>query len=353
MNKIPTISEFLEAGGGRLRSYDMGRRVVKLPRQTFLKFERGEIPYPYPLQQQAWFGLLFGTTGRTEEPLIWFLRLPLDELGCLLPAARDDFLQRLFERAGENLQAARAGQRLEHALKDNPYCFRPRDDRLAIFHAKASRTLKRPASKYYGHARQYFAGELGWDQWSFVGYQGIADLAARQDQDDNAQRIAGSLPQLPARPFEALCHCLENEPVSLAVTQSLLARLKDTLQQAEPDLAIVAASIRGAALSRSAATRRQLILAVLEHPCAQGPDVLAAISGRAWEQLQDRTICPLFLERLAQNSLGQTFFNQCLGDLLFMPGMRERLLEQMRSPARSSALSQAIGALFATLGQGG
>ncbi len=352
MNNTATITEFLEAGGSRLRLFDMGRRVVKLSRQTFLQFERGEIPYPYPLQQQAWFGLLFCAPDNAEEPLIWFLRLPLDELGYLMPAARDDFLQRLLERAGKNLQAAREGQQLEHALKDNPYCFRPREDRLAMFHAKASKALKRPASKYYEHARQYFAGELGWDQWSFVGYQGIADLAARQDENDNAKRIAGALRLLPARPFEALCHCLENEPVSLALTQALLARLQETLQQAEPDLAIVTASIRGAALSRSTSTRRQLILATLEHPCAKEPDLLAAISGRAWELLQDSEICRLFLERLAENSLGQAFFNQCLGDLLFIPGMRESLLEQMRSPTRSTPLSQAIGALFSTLGQG-
>jgi hypothetical protein len=55
---ISTITEFLQTGGARLRFFDMGRRVDQLPRDRFLQFEKTEIPYPYPLQQQAWFALL-------------------------------------------------------------------------------------------------------------------------------------------------------------------------------------------------------------------------------------------------------------------------------------------------------
>ena len=348
MKEIPTITEFLESTNTRLRLFDMGRRVSKIPREHFLKFERCEIPYPFPLQQKAWFSILFQENN--AEPFIWFLRLPLDELGHLMPAARDDFLHRLLERIGENLQAAKEGQQLDNALKDNPYCFKPKDDRMAVFHAKASRVLKQPASKHYTHARQYFAGDLGWDQWPFIGYQGIADMAARLDENDNAQCLAQAIAQLPPRPLEALCHCLENEEIPLEITQALLDRARTTLHEDTPDPTVLISSIRGIAQSCSAGLRKQLLQELLEQPGAASPDLLAAISGRTWEPLKDEKIGVLFLERLAENSAGQEFFNQCLADLLYIPGMREPLLEIMRNPARSERLSKAIGELFGAFG---
>lgn len=88
MEQISTITEFLETSGARLRFFDMGRRVDKISRDRFLQFEKTAIPYPFPLQQQAWFALLFQDKSSQLEPLIWFLRMPLDEQGKLLQAAR-------------------------------------------------------------------------------------------------------------------------------------------------------------------------------------------------------------------------------------------------------------------------
>ncbi|MET0013397.1 MAG: DUF3549 family protein [Sedimenticola sp.] len=345
-NPISTITEFLEATGARLRLFDMGRRITRISRDQFLQFEKTELPYPYPMQQQAWFALLFQDEERKIEPFIWFLRFPLDEQGKLLQAARDDFMHRLVERVGENLQAAESGEQLDAVLKDNPYTFKPRDDRMAVFHAKATRLLKQPHSQYFDHAREYFRGDLGWDQWSFVGYQGIAEMASLQDEDEFGQILASAIPQLPERPLEALCHCLENEPLTLAITRALLERMKQLLCEPEPDVMLVAAGIRAVSCSTSQNLKRELIEAVLAHPCANRVEPLAAISGRAWEILQEETVRRNYLERLAENCEGQEFFNQCLSDLLFLPGMRAPLLGALRDPERSEQLSQAIGALF-------
>ncbi|MES9960079.1 MAG: DUF3549 family protein [Sedimenticola sp.] len=345
-NPISTITEFLEATGARLRLFDMGRRITRISRDQFLQFEKTELPYPYPMQQQAWFALLFQDEERKIEPFIWFLRFPLDEQGKLLQAARDDFMHRLVERVGENLQAAESGEQLDAVLKDNPYTFKPRDDRMAVFHAKATRLLKQPHSQYFDHAREYFSGDLGWDQWSFVGYQGIAEMASFQDADEIGKILASAIPQLPERPLEALCHCLENEPLTLAITRALLERMKQLLCEPEPDVMLVAAGIRAVSCSTSQNLKRELIEAVLAHPCANRVEPLAAISGRAWEILQEETIRRNYLERLAENCEGQEFFNQCLSDLLFLPGMRAPLLGALRDPERSEQLSQAIGALF-------
>ncbi len=344
MSKIPTISQFLERNSTRLHLFDMGRRVVRIPRRQFLKFEHGEVSYPFPLQRKAWFGILFQEQER--EPFIWFLQLPLDELGQLVPAARDDFLHRLLGRVDENLRAVKEGQQLESVLKDNPYCFKPKDERLAVFHAKAARALKRQPSKYYIHAQQYFSGELGWDQWPFVGYQGIADMAVRQHEKENNRHLSQAIPQLPVRPFEALCHCLENEKITLDITRALLDRAKTELAETTPDLAIISSAIRGAAQSCSAALRRELLHAVLNRPEICTPDLLVAISGRAWESLKEMESGRLYLERLAENSAGQPFFSQSLADLLYLPGMREPLLRLIRDPDRSERLSQAVGEMF-------
>jgi len=346
VEQISTITEFLETSGARLRFFDMGRRVEKISREHFLQFEKTAIPYPFPLQQQAWFALLFQDKSSQQEPLIWFLRMPLDEQGKLLQAARDDFMHRLIERIGEKMQADSEGQQLESALQDNPYSFKPKDERMAVFHARISQLLSAPPSRFYAHAQHYFSGQPGWEQWSFVGYQGIADLAARLDQENNETMVSGAIAALPAQPLIALCHCLENETLSRPISQALLDRVEQELRQATPDPVLLAAAIRGSARSSAPALQRALISHILTSPGGSHIEILTALSGRAWEQLLDDELCHLFLERLAENSAGQEAFNLCMADLLFLPGMRQPILGAVRNPDRSARLSSAIGALF-------
>jgi len=345
-NSITTLIEFIEDTGARLRLFDMGRRVVKIPRDIFLQIEKTAIPYPYPLQQQAWLALLFQYETSHADPYIWFLRFPLDEQGKLLQAARDDFMHRLVERLGSKLAASQKGIKMETALQDNPYSFKPTEDRMAVFHARASRLLKQPPSRFYQHARAFFQGRLGWDQWSFIGYQGIADMAARLDQEKNEHILSDALPQLSSKPFAALCHCLENEQLPLSITEKIVKRVDMELEWEQPDIQLIGSGIRGVSCSRSETLRQKLIKAVLQAPCAEDAEILAAISGRAWESLNQESIARSFLEKLAQNSIGQAFFDQCLADLLYLPGMREPLLKALRQPDRSATLSQSVGAFF-------
>jgi len=347
---ISTLVQFLTSSGARIRLFDMGRRVVKIPRAHFLRFENNQTPYPTPLQRQAWLALLFQQQKSSSEPFVWFLRFPLDEQAKLNLAARDDFMHRLVEHLGSNLTDANAADQIETALEDNPYGFKPRDDRLAIFHARISRLLKKPASKYYPHALAYFKGDLGWDQWSFVGYQGIADIAARLEEEENERLLIAALPQLPINPLEAICHCLENEKVSVKLAAALLSLTYFQLQREHPSSAVVAATVRGVSRSRSHKLQQQLISDVLASPVSESAVVLAAISGRAWGLLAEDSLAAAFLERLARNSEGQPFFDHCLADLLFIPGMREPLLKALRAPARSQLLSQAVGGFFQSLG---
>ncbi len=332
-----TLIQLLEESGVRIRLYDMGRRVKKIERKQFLQFENAGISWPAPLMRQAWFGLLMESDG-AQQVQIWFLHLPLDEQAKLVQPSRDYFLRRLLEAWRYNQQQSDANQ-LQDALKDNPCTFKPREDRLAVFHAKVSVDLNREPSRFYAHAMDYFDGKPGWDQWSFVGYQGIADIAARYAQHE--ERIAAALPHLPPEPLIALCHCLENEKVPHSIATPLAQLLRQQLQTIKPDILQTAALLR--ALSNSSATSIQhsAFESVLQHPTlASDIEVLAAISARAWELLQQPEFARMFLQALANDRIEQQGFDQLLQDLLFIPGVRDPLMKTLRQSAKNSAVAK-------------
>lgn len=346
MSKISTLTEFLESAGVTLYPFDIGRRIGPIDRDQFLSFEQTESPYPQPLQRQAWIALVCRREDAGFEPFIWFIRFPLDEQGKLLQAARDDFMHRLMERLGEKLQEGDQQQPIDDALKDNPYTFKPPEERMALFHALVSRLLNNPASDFYPHAQAYFRGDLGWEQWAFIGYQGIADLAVRFADGDNSQQLGHAIKALPLPPLEALCHCLESVATPTDLATALLNRASEELAAEQPEQALLSATIRGISHSTDPLLRNRLIASVLNHPCSVNIEVLSAISGRAWESLQDESIVSRYLERLAENDSGQEAFNQILIDLLFLPDMRDLLLQALRNPQRSERLAGAIGAFF-------
>jgi hypothetical protein len=349
MQAIYTISDFLQQSGNRFRIFDLGRRIVEVPVNDFLAFEKLERPWPYPLQRHAWLGITFWqspeqsgqTSAQEAEQAIWFLRLPLDEQAKLMQVARDGFLRRLLEIAGAKLDPDTPEP--PNIMEDNPLVFRPREDRLAVFNARAAKALGLPASKYYQHARDYLQGEMGFDQWAFVGLQGLADFAMRLDEADNAAVLDKAIAGLPEEVLIPLCHALENVSLPGNVLKALQARL-----QGEPSLALQAAVCRGVSFADTA-QRHQILLQLLDGKQGNEVELLAAIAARAWDSLNDEQTCLLFLERLAENSHGQEVFNEMLADLMFIPGMREPLFAGLRNPKRSEKLSQAIDGLFAAL----
>ncbi|MEW7987587.1 MAG: DUF3549 family protein [Candidatus Thiodiazotropha sp.] len=346
MNTIATLTEFIESGGLSLEFSDMGRRVGSLPREQFVAFENAEIPYPLPLQQQAWFALTLADPAQRQiDPMIWFIRFPLDEQGKLSLSARDDFMHHLVESLGSKADT----DGMETALQNNPYAFQPKQERLAIFHARLTRSLNKPASRFYDHAKAYFDGDLGWEQWSFIGYQGIADLAARLDQQGNTRRIATSIPTLPPSPLEALCHCLENEVIPQTIANALAQRGLSNLQQDMPNPQVLSAMVRGLSQSGKAAIRDDYIHRLLDHSISHRSDLLAAIAGRAWEALEDSAMRHRFLEQLADNEEGQGFFNGILSDLLYLPATRQAMQASLRDPLRSERLSRVIGTFFSQI----
>ncbi|MBI3188690.1 MAG: DUF3549 family protein [Gammaproteobacteria bacterium] len=330
MTQLNGIQEFLQNTGSGFQVFDMGRRIQLVRADIFSEFEAGKIQWPWPLQQQAWLGMMI-LQPDSNDLVIWFVRLPLDNRGFLDEKIRKDFLQRLQQTEKQDDKT------------QNPYGFKPKQEQLAVFHAKAALQSAQPPSRFYAHARDYFAGIPGYDQWAFVGFQGIADIAARLPQDDNEQLLASALPSLPVQPFEALCQCIEHEAIGDTLASSLLQKLEQLLAHNETDAGVISCCLR--ALSGSSSATQAVELA-LSHPCASHADVLAAIAGRCWETLSDEKRMLVYLENLAQCSEGQDFFTAIVADLINIPGMQQPIHQSMRNPNRSTVLAKSIGGMF-------
>ena len=129
MSQINTISEFLLQAGTEYRVFDMARAIRPIEAQLFLEIESGTVPAPYPRQQHAWFGILFFNKQMSNERYIWFVKLPLDEQGLVIGAARQQFLQIVVEALGQTLDKQ---NNPNNQLPENPFTFVPNQQQSYI-----------------------------------------------------------------------------------------------------------------------------------------------------------------------------------------------------------------------------
>lgn len=340
MKKFDSISHFLETGGFSYQIFDMGRKVTPISNDAFQKIENQEYAYPSPFQQKAWIALLFWTDESDEEknPVIWFLKFPIDEMGFLKQDARDSFLIGLLEQAGNNIQAKQLGEVSQDDLNESPFAFKPQADRLAIFHALATKKLGQLPSQYYQFAHDYLTDDIAFDQWHFLGLQGIADVVVRLDHDTNEALLVQAIACMPNEPLFNFCQLLENATLSEELAQSLKNKLLETLDEDNSDLlALQSMLVRALTGTRSENMRRDLLMLVLESSIGKEIEILAAISGRAWDDLRQNELLERFVLNLA--SQDQMAFNAILADLMMIPDMKELVLAQMRMPDRPVELS--------------
>lgn len=339
--QLETISDFLVMGGFQYRIYDLGRKIQRISNQTFASIEAQQTQYPYPFQQKAWLAVLFWDEQKKQEPVIWFLSFPIDEMGLLKLESRDAFVRDLLENIGGNMQAHLQGETGQDTLKESPFSFKPREDRLAVFHALATVALKQAPSQHYEHTREYLSESLGFDQWQFLGLQGVADVVARLGEGDNAERLAKAIPHLPDMPLDIFMQSLEHVTFSGRLSVAVAERLEKEMQSETPQGSLLASLVRALSSSEAKTERTRLMVAILESPLAEMIDVLAAISGRCWTDLHDDTLLHRFLE--AASFQEQNVFNILLVDLMTLPDMRNKVLVSLRNPSRSNELSQRIG----------
>ena len=346
---MQSLNDFLQQAGFSYVVYDMGRRMVRLTPQQFNQFENATTSYPTPLQQHAWLGIIGWQKDDKARHFIWFIKFPLDELGKINPLARDELLNFLIEQLGQQLLTSENTTTAEIEPTALPHGFTPGEESMAMFHAKAAQHLGQPPSRFYEHAREYLSGKQGYDQWAFVGMQGFADVVARLNQQDNQKLLQQALPHLPTQPFGQLCRFLEHETISSQLAETII---NCTPNAEEPDDSRdnQVVTIRAIAGCPEHNLRQTFIRKVLAGEHARDIEVLAAISGRCWEDLKNEELCRLYLDTLANNNSGQSGFTHLLKDLLMIPGMREPVMQGLREPDRSKELTQAMGQFFSQLG---
>ena len=341
-----TLSSFLEDENTQIRVFDMGRRVSKIALSDFKKFEQSACAYPYPFQQTAWVGLLFWNSKDKSQHNIWFLRMPLDERGFINLASRDEFMDMVLSRIGERITAQQTGnESLTHALKDNPYVFKPTEENMAVFHAKAKMILSEPPSSFYDDTVAYFSGK-DFENWQHLGIQGFADFAVRQSEKDINQMLCSTLKKIPEEPFSAICNALENEACSVEFYKQLAYMADSSLESDEPEVVNKLVSLIRPLANAPKKTQIKILTSILNSPFGTEPGILVMIVAKAWEALEDPALLSLYIEKLANNSNGQVLFNALMTDQMFMPGKRDLILQVFRDPERSEAVSTAVGGFF-------
>ncbi|MFC3031664.1 DUF3549 family protein [Pseudoalteromonas fenneropenaei] len=337
-HNIATLGELLAAAGTQWRVYDIGRRITKIDKQEFAQIEQSTRPYPYPLQRHAHIAIQFWDKSATQDPYVWFLKLPLDEQSKLVLASRDHFANMVIEAIGTQL----TGEQAQGKLDNNPYVFTPNANKLAAFNALMKVELKRPASQYYEAVEHYFSAPLIHD-WQTLALQGIADFAMRLNHGNNLALLQQQFTALPEQVQQPLCAMLEHVAIPVTLSEMLLRQLQNALEQQHQGQAInCLRALSGAPTEAFIATA---IDAILASELSSDTDVLLTISGRGWQTLTHSERLFAFLEQTAQVPL-DGFFAGIFADLVAIPTLRPHVLAILRAPSRSDSLSRAIGKLF-------
>lgn len=337
-----TLTDFLEQSQCQFIIYDLGRKVTKISNSDFKKIEHNEQPYPYPIQQHAFIAITFWQPGKQQEHFIWFLKMPIDEQGMMKIGSQTSFIKMVVEAMGKDLTAQISKEQQEF-LAGNPFIFKPNTEKLAIFNAIINSSFIRPASSFYPEVLSYFSGETNWNGWQILGIQGIADLAARLNHDNNQQNIINALPYLPQQPLQSLAVCLENQDqISTELATAIAEQADIQLQKGNQDNAILL--LRALSSAPEVGITKALLEKQFCSALVYNEHWYVSIAGRLWHLLEDETLMNRFFEALANHHIA--LFPALFSDLVAIPSLRYKALEQLRLSARSPALSEAIGMLF-------
>ena len=336
METIHTLTQLLKNSGCQYDIYDLGRRIQKIDNTLFSDVEQGKQPYPFPLQKQAHLAISYWN--EQKQPWIWFLKFKLDERGLLNQADVGNFLKFVLEAMGTRL-SGEISEEQQEKLSNNPYTFKPSEDKMAVFHSQVRAELDLATSQYYEHAQHYFTGELGWDNWQTVGLQGITDMCARLGSQKNGVAIRKAFNKLPSEPLYATLGALEHTQINDKLAPRLQEMAESEINSSEPDLFLLSALVRALSGAEPSITNA-VINQVLASPRLSHQEVLVGLAGRSWHALQDPVIAEQFLLRLAQTG-NQNLFNQLFADLVMIPALRMvflPLLNSNPSPELANAL---------------
>ncbi|NOH54860.1 DUF3549 family protein [Vibrio coralliilyticus] len=336
MDTIHTLSQLLTNSECQYQVYDLGRRIKHIDDKVFADVEKGLQPYPFPLQRKAHLAIAYWN--EHKQPWIWFLKFELDERGLLKQADVGNFIKYVVEAMGTRLSQEMTEEQ-QQKLSNNPYTYKPAEDKMAVFHSQIRAQLDLPCSQYYEHAQHYFSGGLGWDKWQTVGLQGVTDICARLGHNQNGVNLRKALKHLPNEPLYALLGALEHTPLPDKLAERLQEMALEQIDSNDPDIFLLGALAR--ALSGANTSYSGVILdKILASPRLSHQEVLIGVAGRSWHLLRDPQRAQQFLLRLAQTG-NQALFNQLFADLVMLPELRMVLLPLLHS-APSQELAEAL-----------
>jgi hypothetical protein len=335
MSQINTISEFLLHAGTNYRIFDMGRAIRPIDSQLFLNIELGSIAAPYPRQQHAWFGIIFFTPNLNQEYYIWFIKLPLDEQGLVMSAARQQFLQIVVDALGQQLD-----KNANNQLPENPFTFVPAQQLRADFNSISRQAVGLPPSQHHELAVQYVQSPQI-VEWQKISIQGIADVLAFIQQDDIENAFIQQFKNFAPEVQLAFCNSFENHCISPTCTAMLLDWWRETpFEQAR-----LVALLRALSQSNEQVQLSAFIQQVLEHNDWLTQDVMIILAARHWQSLHDIELMSVFMHKLAETNT--ELFGGLFRDLVQIPDTRAKMLSILRMPDKSSHLALAIEQLFA------
>lgn len=339
MQPIHSLHDFFNLCHAELRLYHMGRRVEPCEREVLTEFEKGASPWPAPWQGKARLAMVFRLR-EMQDPLIWFLALPLDEQGHLDPAQRDAFLERLLLTLGQSSEAieSQSSANINNLMKDNPLAFTPTLPFQAMLHARACADAGMPASEHLEPVEDYLSGQASID-WKALGLQGMADYAVRLNSDRMAE-LANIVPTLHNKALLPLCYCLENVSIDSVVVDALRQRGETAAQAGDLEsLCACVRAISGGPRDEVGAWLDELLADA--NTC--GPDVLAAMAARGWKHLEHEQRLPCYLERAASSE--QADFLALMRDLALIPRLRLPVLMILRQASNDSPIGKRLAAV--------
>ncbi|WP_199455675.1 DUF3549 family protein [Vibrio owensii] len=326
MENIQTLTQLLNNSHCEYQIFDLGRRIKTIDAQVFTDVEKGQCPYPFPMQRKAHLAIAYWN--EQKQPWIWFLKFELDERGLLKQSDIGNFIKYVVEAMGTRLSEEMSEEQ-QQKLSNNPYTFKPAEEKMAVFHSQVRANLDLPTSQYYEHTQHYFSGDLGWDNWQTVGLQGITDMAARLGKEQNAVTLRKALNHLPNEPLYALLGALEHVGLQERLAERIAEKAQQEIESNEPDLFLLSALIRALAGAPTDISL-PILKAILQSPRLSHQEVLIGIAGRTWHLLADASVAEQFLLRLAQTG-NQALFNQLFADLVMLPELRMVLLPLLHS----------------------
>lgn len=340
-NNIDSISNFFTISQYQYHIFDMGYTVYQLSPQQFKRIEEQKETYPTPFKQEAWLGILFWQPKTKHTPVIWFIHLPIDEMGLLKLETRDYFIQQTLEQVGEKITHEHETNNkqpiadLNQQTANSPFAFKPNQEKMAIFNALAKKILQQEPSQYYTHVENYLAGKIGYEQWSFLGLQGIADVVVRLDSDEKLQNhFIHAMPKLPDVPLITFGNLLEHSQPSSALSTLLLKRL--TTEVTTSNTALQAALLRALSSAQTDQHRQQALQLIIQHGKIDNIEILAVIASRFWHDLADQQLLQSFLTALANHP--QASFDNLLLNLITIPAMKKIVRQALKQAGSDSTI---------------